>query len=385
MWRFVLVAAGASLLRNAVNVAPDRDVQDPELASLTPPQFLLISSPMEKKVSYCVLNNSKAVGGRVHALIDSGLLSPQGIAVDQARMSLYVADLEQQKIFRYKLVVMKDSATSALSLLTVGVPLVIVEKKDTNWVAVDFPGNVYFSEKSTNRILKVSRNLITDLEGGVYAAKDLVTETEIQLVASDTIQQNLAKPIATPPPRPYVLALYDAASDPNTSAPQGVATNGKYIFWANGQQGDAKGSVVRGTTSVNGSPHASEKLTSNTGSARGLCLTDHLAYYTSSNYVFATPMVGGAPVQITQDLQLPRGCVWDGDGTVYISDGGASSLFSFPSGVAEENQVPQLVVEMHDPFGVALLSRFEAKMTEEPRAKTGGASWLWSFFTFPAN
>eukprot|EP00397_Hematodinium_sp_SG-2012_P066646 GEMP01100596.1.p1 GENE.GEMP01100596.1~~GEMP01100596.1.p1 ORF type:complete len:176 (+),score=38.14 GEMP01100596.1:132-659(+) len=160
MWRFVLVAAGASLLRNAVNVAPDRDVQDPELASLTPPQFLLISSPMEKKVSYCVLNNSKAVGGRVHALIDSGLLSPQGIAVDQARMSLYVADLEQQKIFRYKLVVMKDSATSALSLLTVGVPLVIVEKKDTNWVAVDFPGNVYFSEKSTNRILKVAKRQI---------------------------------------------------------------------------------------------------------------------------------------------------------------------------------------------------------------------------------
>lgn len=332
--------------------------EDPELASLTPPQFLIVSSPMEKKISYVILNNFKAVGNKVHALIDAGLVTPQDIAIDHVRELLYVADVDQRKILRYKLRVLKNQFTEELSLVTEGVPLTVVENKTSSWLTVDIAGNLFFSEKPTNKIFKISRALITDLESGVFLAKNLLTESEVALISSNTMQQNFGKPTAAPPTKPVILTLYDKTADPHVSSPEGVATNGKNLFWVNGNSGAVAGTVLKGTIAAS-QPYTSEIWSNTAESARGLCLTDHLAFFSSQNFVFGLSLHGGAPVQITQDLQLPRGCAWDGDGTIYISDGKQNALFSFPSGQAEVNKIPQKVVDLHDPFGVAVLSHFK--------------------------
>jgi len=342
--------------------------KDPEFSSLTPPQFLIISSPTEKKVSYVLLDNFKAVGNKVHALIDAGLITPQDLAVDHVREMLFVADGDQRKILRYKLRVLKNQFTGELSLVTDGVPLTIVENKTSSWLTVDIAGNLFFSEKSTNRIFKVSKRLITDLESGVFLAKNLATETDMGLTVSNTMQQNAGKPTVAPPVKPVIVALYDKATDAHVSSPEGVATNGKNLFWVNGSNGEAAGSVVKGTIAAS-SPYVSEIRSSKADSSRGLCITDHLVYFSSENNVFGLSLHGGAPVLITQDLQLPRGCAWDGDGTIYIPDGTQNAVFSFPSGEAEE-KIPQMVVEIHDPFGVAVLSHFKVHTdTKGPRSE----------------
>jgi len=329
--------------------------EDPELASLTPPQFLIVSSPMEKKISYVILNNFKAVGNKVHALIDAGLVTPQDIALDEHRELLFVADVDQRKILRYKLRVLKNRFSGKLSLVTDGVPMTVVENKTTSWLTVDVAGNLFFSEKPTNKIYKISRALITDLESGVFLAKNLRTESEVALISSNS--RLSGKPTAAPPTKPVILTLYDKAIDPNVASPEGVATNGKNLFWVNGNSGAVAGTVVKGTIAAS-QPYTSEIWSNEAESARGLCLTDHLAFFSSQSTVFGLSLHGGVPVKITQDLQLPRGCAWDGDGTIYLSDGKQNALFSFPSGQAEVNKIPQKVVDLHDPFGVAVLTHF---------------------------
>jgi len=65
------------------------------------PEMLLISSPMERKISYTMLKDFKSVGGVVLPILDAGLVAPYGLAWDAPRSALYICDTK--KIFRVKL------------------------------------------------------------------------------------------------------------------------------------------------------------------------------------------------------------------------------------------------------------------------------------------
>merc|ERR1719162_1519939 len=72
---------------------------------MQPSQFLIISSPKEKKVVWTKLDNFQTTEGRAFSLIDTGLSEPKGIAFDHINGYLYVADSAVKSIFRYTVLV----------------------------------------------------------------------------------------------------------------------------------------------------------------------------------------------------------------------------------------------------------------------------------------
>merc|ERR1719498_901406 len=83
-------------------------------------------------------------------LLDSGLKSPQGLAVDQVRNKLYVADPDSPKIFMYQL------SFSNGVLFTDGKQSVAAQNVESRWVAVDSVGSIFFTDERQNMIQKVS-------------------------------------------------------------------------------------------------------------------------------------------------------------------------------------------------------------------------------------
>jgi len=72
---------------------------------MQPSQFLIISSPTEKKVVWTPLVNFRSSEGRAFVLVDDGLSEPKGIAFDDRRGLLYVADSGAKAIFRYTVII----------------------------------------------------------------------------------------------------------------------------------------------------------------------------------------------------------------------------------------------------------------------------------------
>merc|ERR1719189_91346 len=76
-------------------------------------RYLIASSPSTATIAYLKLpsDGSPANGqqGPMRVLIDHGLLSPQGIAVDEYRQMLYVADPGLGKLVRYQLLLINDA------------------------------------------------------------------------------------------------------------------------------------------------------------------------------------------------------------------------------------------------------------------------------------
>merc|ERR1719379_2653613 len=68
-------------------------------------RFILVSAPRTSKVSYVRVGRFGHLVGEAQDLINSGLLHPQGLAVDQLRSRLYVADPDNKTILAYTLTV----------------------------------------------------------------------------------------------------------------------------------------------------------------------------------------------------------------------------------------------------------------------------------------
>jgi len=348
---------------NPLFMMETKKLTNPELRALTPPQFLILTSPREKKVSYILLNDFSAVGNKIHALVDGGLLNPQGIAIDQHRELLYVADLDAAKIYRYQLRVYENDNKDILSrlrLVTVNVPLTIISGRSVSWLTVDTAGNLYFSEKRSNKIFKMDVRLLTDIQNDTVKPEDVITESEAGLIAANAIAQNKGE--TAPPPsvkNNVMFTLYDKDTDARVNLPEGVATNGKKLYWTNaGNRAKDYGEVVRGSTSLHAVKHESHIEVNMSPKAYGICLTQRLIFWSAGSAVYVKPLNGGDVVAVTYDLLNPRGCSWDSDGTIYIADGRNNAIYYFPSGSASGKNV-KMVAELHDPFGVAVFTNFK--------------------------
>merc|ERR1719277_1603859 len=90
----------------------------------------------------------------------------------------------------------------------------------------------------------------------------------------------------------------------------------------------------------------------------------------SEKALYGVKKNGGPVAEVTSLLDKPRGCAWDGDGTVYVADRGAGAVYSFASNmhVISKTEVKR-AFEFEDAFGLAVMTGSAAKLR-------GGASLL---------
>lgn len=275
-------------------------------------KYLFISAPRLSKVVYMRIGDNKTM----YSLIDSGLKSPQGLAVDQKNSKLFVADPDSRKIFSYKLSFQNGVVMAAE-------PSIAAQNVESRWVAVDGVGSIFFTDERNNLILRVSGEKI--LRGD---------------------------------PTPKIL--YSGIDISQVSAPGGIAVDNFHMFWTNKAVGTQVGSVVRGfenppETNVAASVRAIAK---NAMKVYGACLSQNNVFYTNAQQsVYGVKKTGGAIATVTDKMLQPRGCVWDGDGTIFVADKAGNAVYSFPGNM--HNLAPsQLtkVVSFEDAFGVAVIS-----------------------------
>lgn len=280
------------------------------------PKFLIVSTPRDSKVSYIRLGRFGAKSSGVQTLIDEDLVHPQGVAVDQQRKKLFVADPDARKVFSYDLIQTLDS-------LSVGPQTICVADNEVRWVTVDWVGNIYFTDEPRNQVLKIS------------SAQALLGDAKPQV-------------------------LYAGTALPQVSMPGGIASDSFYTFWVNKQIGSEVGSVIRATEEPDAvNPMASlSQVARNADKSYGICLALNNVFFTQpDSTISGVKKSGGGVVTVSDRLTNPRGCTWDGDGTVYVADRGANAVYSFASNM-QDLSMAQLTktADIQDAFGVAVFT-----------------------------
>lgn len=297
------------------------------------PGFLLISAPRSQKISWVHLPaGSDYSKGRPETLIDTGLHHPQGVAVDQIRKRLYVADPDVQTIYCYQLVILGEKITLDKTRGRV----IVTRDAEARWVAVDGVGNLFFSDESRNLILKVPAEKATSLFEtqhlrGSEAPGDIVPEV-----------------------------VYNGATVTEVNEPGGVAVDNFHVFWTNKHFGTQAGSLVRGSETPQvaaGTGNQVTILAQNTAKSYGVCLALNNIFFTDSKtFLYGVKKTGGASAEVSAQLKHPRGCAWDGDGTVFVADRGHNAIFSFASNMQTLGATKLTkAYDAEDAFGVAVV------------------------------
>lgn len=295
----------------------------PAAIYVPPAKYLIISNARNGSIGYVKVPDTGNFS-EPRLLIATGLGHPQGIAVDQKRQLLVVADSALRKVVSYGLSIDRDGN------LQVDEQTPVADDVESRWVAVDGPGNVYFSDELGNRLLRVSARQVLD---GDSASAEAVFPAGSSVAGS-------------------------------VSAPGGVAADNFYVYWANKLNGGSAGTIVR---SLDAGPNASAEesarqaasaLATNLPKAYGVCLAiDNVFYTAPERDIYAVKTGGGEATVITDSLTSPRGCTWDGDSTVYVADRSAHGVFAFPAPMVSLAQVDaRKVVDFQDAFGVAVFS-----------------------------
>merc|ERR1719420_2045394 len=154
--------------------------------------------------------------------------------------------------------------------------------------------------------------------------------------------------------------VYSGNALTQVSAPGGVAVDNFHIFWSNKAVGTTAGSVVKGFETPP-STNAAETvlvLANNADKVYGVCLAKDNVFYTNhEKYIFGVKKGGGTEVTISDKFQEPRGCTWDGDGTIFVADRAANFVGAFAGNM--QRLTPARigkVVDLEGAFGVAVLS-----------------------------
>lgn len=372
---FVLVAV-AGLELSAASLAARVGVRA-EARLHKASQFLLISSPGERKVCWTRLHvpgqpqevkpgQDPASTLNIFPLIDSGLVNPRGIAVDSGRGRLYVADPDGKAIFSYKVLLNHKGEPDSD-----GRQLVVVSGVEPMWVSVDQKGNLYYSEKLNNQVMRVNVATIERLESEEMQAASLRTLSEAEEEALLKMHEEKAIMDAGGPTLPptegnVIDTLYSAAGGvPAVSAPSGIVVDGEnMVLWGNEAAGTTHGSVVSGSIGAVRGADTVHVLADNTNNVFGLAASSNALFFTTNTqYVYGMKRHGGEVVTMTDSLQAPRGLAWDGDGTMYVADQAGSMVYSFPSGRLKPTHTSR-VTQLHDAFGLAILSSTDPFLAE---------------------
>jgi len=373
--------------------------------TFVPPEMLIMSSPMERKVSYTQLKNFKSVGNTVLPILDAGLIAPYGLAWDAPRSALYICDGALRKIIRVKLKAFKclrQCKGLDIQLKVEGNIYTVVDNVISQWATVDEKGNLYWSAQDSNSIGKLPVKTIDMIIKDQIMAKDLKVTSEVEAEGEEAGKEAIededsnTTTVTTPQP-PSIFHLYEKDVSENVGTPAGIVAEGSRLYWTNQMGGLSSGSVVEGKTNprikkpagggeaVVAAPAApaaegaedeggskavdaaaadekptfpSTKVTENVPSAYGIALTSSKILYTNpSHYVWACSRGTGETVSLTSGLLKPRGIVWDGDNTVYIADQEGNYIVSMPIGLLKPGAPVSHTLDIHSPFGLALVGK----------------------------
>mmetsp|Transcript_74381 Transcript_74381/g.240580 ORF Transcript_74381/g.240580 Transcript_74381/m.240580 type:complete len:348 (+) Transcript_74381:92-1135(+) len=269
--------------------------------------YLFASSPPKKAVYYARLLTASEQARDEHMkwgiIMQAGHLEqPMGVAVDSFRRLLYVADPGSSAV----LAMYFSEDHSKPGHLSVDAAHVVLSNIKVHWVAVDSKGSLFCSDSIGSRIWHLPVALVLARLEGASAEDSSVEPTE----------------------------LHSAEGLAPVVEPQGLAVNGLHVFWANGQGGKADGAVVRGPQEHSlYVPVHYEQLANSTDGAYGICLSGSRIFFTdAAARVYSIRPDGSDLVTVTQDLQEPRGCAYDGDGTIFIADAALGAVYSFSGG-----------------------------------------------------
>jgi hypothetical protein len=402
------------------------------ISDLSQVALLLVSSPVAKKVNYAVLENLQAIGGAEHALIDAGLDSPHGLALD-SDLGLFVADPGLGQILRYQLKTVScegstqvagdantginiedaqvanlcakggsdSSPGPKLALLVDGAPTTIVMNTNAAWVATDSAGALYYSDLEAKSVNRVPPLLIRDLLAGSIPQDEVkhlsVKDAESLAIANSGVGAATATASgahavdtdAETSTANAILTLHQAGSASGVGVPGAVAVDGAHLYWTNQEGGVGNGSVVVGLSSPIDSSSTedyggltafmAQPLVHNTDSANGLAITPDKVIYTGKQHgVYAADRSGGSVTTITNLLDTPRGIVWDRDGTIFVADEDAGQVFSFPSGRITMGMTLSQVLTTTGPFGLAVLQISQ----DDPIASKSVGDKIWSMLSW---
>lgn len=262
----------------------------------------------------------------------TGLQNPVGLAVDAARRGLYVADPTTLKITRW---VLADTM-GKLDIAPSPAGQVVVSNFAARWLAVDSIGNLFFTDEEQSVVYKVP------------ATQLIATPTGALRAGVGMYKADLTNPIK----------IYEGGS---VSAPGGLAVDNFRVFWANKVLGTQLGSVVQGyERPPQANPTSTKALALNTIRVESVCLAGSNVYYTDEQrFLYGVKTFGGAIATISEKMVTPRGCSWDGDGTVFVADEAGNKVYSFPGNM--KSLAPQKLTEafpIQGPVGVAVFSSF---------------------------
>jgi hypothetical protein len=280
---------------------------------------------------------------------------------------LYVADAGTGKILRWKLG--EDSTTATLAV--VSKPTEIYSGSYVSWIAVDSIGNLFFSDEDTSTIFKVSADELIKTSrpnsDAYYPAFDL----------------NCPGEYGTETPNTVVVYSRDQTKTSEVSGPGGLAVDNFHVIWGNKQLGTQVGSVVKGyETSTTEKVKQPVKIALNTERVYGICIAGNNVYYTDKRTnLYGVKKHGGGIATISESMKGPRGCAWDGDGTIYVADMEGGKVKSFPANML--NLAPQklkdVVVDVMQPMSLAVYETPVSRCAESGALRVASAALVLVF------
>lgn len=292
-----------------------------------PFRYVLISSPSTSQVQYLRIPGPSDP----QPLLDSGdgLMTPSGIAaIDDHRKGgckcvwLYVADPGHRKILQYRIQFTNGELQYSGSFET------IVSNVEAKWIAVDHVGALFYTDGVS--VHTVGRN------GPLLQG-------------------------SSPSFKPASL-IYNGESTTEVNKPAGLTTDNFNVFWVNSAEGLRYGSVIKAPEDPDPDegPVPIYEVAKNADAVVAPCLTQNNVFFTSTDRaIFGVKKTGGAVATIVEAgvLQAPKGCAWDGDGTVYVADEGGNALYSFPGNMRSlaPTKLDKHRVPVAGPVGLAVV------------------------------
>ncbi|CAJ1404049.1 unnamed protein product [Effrenium voratum] len=407
-----------------------------------PPRFLIISSPEERIVSYAqVSDDYTAVKGLVKPLLQDVSI-PKGLAYDAQHSRLFVADPGARRIRAWKLFLERcltpeekagmlgaavtdpfttDAAEGPTACdlpwtLRAGHEVTVVSDVSSEWVSVDKDGNLYYSDQNKKSVNKIDATLLLNLIHGEIQPAELKHRPAGRAFAESLRQEGKeamevkagladagealtdsvkgaagmlgsASATAISAVLPTVsddsiLELFQAADSPHVATPGGIASDTVQVYWANQDHGFEKGSIGTGfaAPSLSAEGPKTGKLTNQTEHSFGLAVTRNAVIFSDGGAVYGVSKFGGgAATPLNGNFIISRGLVWDGSGSIFVADEGASAVYAMPCSILAENQPIQQVLQLHGAFGLALVQPTDPLVTSTMQLKSSawhGSIWV---------
>jgi|Transcript_84452 sugar lactone lactonase YvrE len=301
------------------------------LAPLT--EYIIVSQPQERQVSVVEVNAlTRQVTRESQSLITSGLIEPCGIAVDHARMRLYVADPQSHKVFMYNLL-FGDNGLSVDETAQ----YTAVNDVTSRWIAVDERGSLFCTDEKRSFIAEVPAEELAEIA-----------------------MEDFRRPIFH-----KVHKLFSGEKTREVDKPGGIAVDGISLYWGNRHRGRPVGSLMTApedpsSRRVRGVPGVIGALSRNVDKVYGVCASPTAVFYTGGERLVYGAKPGAHHSRalasvVLDDFAHPRGCVWDGDGTMFLADKGNNAVWSFPSTFHHMGLMQAVkLCTVHNPYGIAV-------------------------------